>query len=159
MRDRINSLVKKREGFRPFAPAVAMEDASRIFDIAQGDEATYAHMLYITHVRPEYRVKLPATTHIDGSARVQTVAKEHNPRLWQLLKEFEKLSGLPVLLNTSYNVRGQPIVCTPQEAVDTFLFAKLDVLVAGNYLVVRTHAETVKAPTANSTLTASVSPK
>jgi len=93
-------------------------------------------MLYVTHVRNEYRDKLPATTHVDGSARIQTVSSEQNPRLWQLLNEFAKHSGLPVLLNTSFNVRGQPIVCTPQEGIETFLTAKLDVLVIGNFVVV-----------------------
>jgi len=136
MRERINGLVKKREAFRPFAPAVTKEAACRIFDIQPGDEDTYAHMLFVMPVRPSFREKLPAITHIDGSARAQTVAKGHNPRLWQLLNEFEKLSGLPVLLNTSFNVRGQPIVCTPKEALDTFLFAGLDVLVMGDYVVV-----------------------
>jgi carbamoyltransferase len=135
MRDRINRLVKKREAFRPFAPVVAKEAASRIFDIQAGDEHTFAHMLFVTPVRTEFREMLPAITHVDGSARAQTVSKEQNPRLWQLLTEFEKLSGLPILLNTSFNVKGQPIVCTPKEAVDTFIFAKLDVLVIGDYVV------------------------
>jgi len=136
MRDRINALVKKREAFRPFAPVVTREAAAHIFEIPEGQEDTYAHMLFVEQVRPEYRDRLPATTHVDGSARLQTVSREDNPRLWALLREFEKLSGLPVLLNTSFNVRGQPIVCTPQEALDTFLSAKLDVLVAGNCLVI-----------------------
>src|SRR5207249_1677476 len=74
MRDRINSLVKKREGFRPFAPVVTSERASHYFDIARGDEDTFAHMLFVTHVLPAYRGKLPAITHVDGSARVQTVS-------------------------------------------------------------------------------------
>ena len=136
MRDRINSLVKKREAFRPFAPVVTKEAAARIFDIHQGEEDTFAHMLFVTPVRLAFREKLPAVTHVDGSARAQTVAKEQNPRLWQLLTEFENLSGMPVLLNTSFNVKGQPIVCKPEEALDTFLFAKLDVLVMGDYVVV-----------------------
>jgi carbamoyltransferase len=135
MRDRINALVKKREAFRPFAPVVATEAASRVFDIQPGDEETFANMLFVMPVRPAFREKLPAITHVDGSARAQTVAKEQNPRLWQLLTEFEKRSGLPVLLNTSFNVKGQPIVCTPKEAVDTFIFAKLDLLVIGDYIV------------------------
>ena len=135
MRDRINSLVKKREAFRPFAPVVTKEAASRFFDITPGEEDTYAHMLFVTRVTPPHRKALPAVTHVDGSARAQTVSKEQNPRLWQLLNEFEKLSRLPVLLNTSFNVKGQPIVRTPKEAVDTFLFAKLDALVLGDYIV------------------------
>jgi len=135
MRDRINSLVKKREAFRPFAPVVTHESATNFFDIRPGDEDTYAHMLFVTQVRAPYREKLPAITHVDGSSRAQTVARENNPRLWELLTAFEKRSGLPVLLNTSFNVKGQPIVRTPQEALDTFLFARLDVLVMGNLVV------------------------
>ncbi len=143
MRDRINALVKKREAFRPFAPVVTAEAAAEIFEIQRGDEGTYAHMLFVTHVRPKYRSRLPATTHVDGSARAQTVSEEQNPRLWKLLNEFAALSNIPVLLNTSFNVRGQPIVCTPQEAIDTFLAAKLDLLVLGNYLVFPANTEAI----------------
>jgi carbamoyltransferase len=135
MRDKINGLVKKREGFRPFAPVVTMEDAGRYFDILPGDEETYSHMLYVTQVRAPYREKLPAITHVDGSARVQTVSKDQNSRLWRLLKEFQHLTDLPIILNTSFNVKGEPIVCTPQEAINTFRNANLDVLVLGDYLV------------------------
>jgi carbamoyltransferase len=136
MRGRINRLVKKREEFRPFAPAVTAEMAAQYFDIREGDESTYAHMLFVTQVRERYREQLPAITHVDGSARVQTVAKADQPRFWALLDEFGKLSGMPILLNTSFNVRGQPIVRTPVEAVDTFLSAELDALVIGDHLVV-----------------------
>jgi len=142
MRDRINALVKKREGFRPFAPVVTRERAAEVFDIPPGDEATFAHMLYVTHVRPAFRDKLPATTHVDGSARAQTVAFDENPNLYQLLKAFEAKTGVPVLLNTSFNVRGQPIVCTVREAVDTFIKANLDLLVVGHFLVVPRKKET-----------------
>ena len=135
MRDRINSLVKKREGFRPFAPVVTSEGARQYFDIAPGDEETFAHMLYVTQVLPAYRQKLPAVTHVDGSARVQTVSEEHNPRLWTLLKAFERITGLPIVLNTSFNVKGEPIVCTPREALNTFSNAHLDALVLGDHLV------------------------
>jgi carbamoyltransferase len=135
MRDRVNSLVKKREGFRPFAPVVTSEVARQYFDIAPGDEDSFAHMLYVTPVLPAYRQALPAVTHVDGSARVQTVSEEHNPRLWQLLKAFERVTGLPIILNTSFNVKGEPIVCTPREAINTFRNAQLDALVLGDYLV------------------------
>jgi carbamoyltransferase len=135
MRDKINALVKKREGFRPFAPIVTKEAAATYFDIQEGDEDTYAHMLLVTQVRPEFRDKLPAITHIDGSARVQTVSKENYPKLWELLRAFEALTGIPILLNTSFNVKGQPMICTPAEALDTFLFARLDVLVLEHCLV------------------------
>jgi carbamoyltransferase len=135
MRDRVNSLVKKREGFRPFAPVVTSEAAGRYFDIAPGEEDSFAHMLYVTQVCSAYRQNLPAITHVDGSARVQTVSEQHNPRLWNLLKAFERVTGLPIILNTSFNVKGEPIVCTPQEAIKTFRNAHLDVLVMGDYLV------------------------
>lgn len=138
MRERINLLVKKREDFRPFAPAVIAEEAARYFAVDRNDEATYAYMLFVTHVRAEYREQLPAITHVDGSARLQTVDRAQNERFWTLLSEFGKLSGMPVLLNTSFNVRGQPIVCNPKEAVDTFLDAGLDGLLIGNHLVLRT---------------------
>ncbi len=137
MRDRINALVKKREWFRPFAPAVTVEAASQYFEINEGDDAAYSFMLLVTQVREDYRKLLPAITHVDGSARVQTVSKEGNYRFWTLLNEFGRVSGIPLLLNTSFNVKGQPIVCTPTEAVDTFIFAKLDVLAIDNYLVIR----------------------
>lgn len=135
MRDRINALVKKREGFRPFAPVVKSESATRYFDIPSGDEETFAHMLLITQVRTEYQAHLPAITHIDGSARPQTVARDNYPQLWNLLDSFEGLTGLPILLNTSFNVKGQPIVCSPSEALDTFLFAGIHALVLGDYIV------------------------
>ena len=135
MRDRINRLVKKREGFRPFAPVVTKENARQFFVMASGEEGCFAHMLHVTHVQPAYRGKLPAVTHVDGSARVQTVSAEDNPRLWQLLKAFEHLTGLPMLLNTSFNVKGEPIVCTPQEGLNTFMNAHLDLLVMGEYLI------------------------
>jgi carbamoyltransferase len=137
MRDRINRLVKQREEFRPFAPAVTQEDATCYFEIEPGDEDLYAHMLFVSQVRPQYQDVLPAITHVDGSARVQTVARDDNWRFWSLLKAFERISGVPILVNTSFNVRGQPIVCTPQEAVGTFIAAGLDALVMGDYLVVR----------------------
>ena len=135
IRDKINKLIKKREGFRPFAPAVKVEAASQFFEIEKGDESIYAYMLFVTQVRKAYQEQLPAITHVDGSARVQTVCKKENPRFWNLLNVFGNLTGIPILLNTSFNVRGQPIVCTPFEAVETFLRAKLDVLVMGDYIV------------------------
>jgi carbamoyltransferase len=137
MRERLNRLVKQREDFRPFAPAVVAEAAAEYFEIERGDERLYAHMLFVMPVREPYRAQLPAITHVDGTARLQTVARESDPRFWSVLDEFGRLTGIPVLLNTSFNVRGQPIVCTPAEAVDTFFTANLDALVIGEYLVTR----------------------
>jgi carbamoyltransferase len=129
MRDRINAMVKKREAFRPFAPVVAEEHASEYFEIEPGDERLYAHMLFVAQVRPDWQGKLPAITHVDGSARLQTIRSEDSYLLWQLLAAFRELSGIPILLNTSLNVRGQPIVCTPAEAYEVFESTDLDVLV------------------------------
>lgn len=135
IRSRINKLVKKREGFRPFAPAVVAEDASRYFLIDPGNELTFREMLFVTRVRDPYIDQLPAVTHVDGSARVQTVFKDDNPRFWQLLKAMDRGSGYPILLNTSFNVAGQPIVRTPEDAVQTYVAAGLDALVLGPFLV------------------------
>jgi carbamoyltransferase len=135
MRNRVNMLIKKREGFRPFAPAVAAEAAHEYFEIPADDPETFAHMLFVMQVRMEWREKLKAITHVDGSGRVQTVTRETNPRFHQLLCDFREISGIPMVLNTSFNVKGQPIVCTPTEAIDTFLMADLQGLVIGNWLL------------------------
>ena len=137
MREHINRLVKKREGFRPFAPAVTLEAAPEYFEIDAGDDYLYAYMLCVTQVKAAWREQLPAITHVDGSARVQTVTSEGNPQFWQLLNKFKEVSGLPMLLNTSFNLRGQPIIRTPTEALDTFLASEIDLLVLGNYIVTR----------------------
>jgi carbamoyltransferase len=135
MRDHINELIKQREEFRPFAPAVVSESAGEYFEIADGKEDYYPYMLFVAQTRPQYRDQLGAVTHVDGSARLQTVAKQDNPRFWALLKQFEELTGLPVLLNTSFNLKGQPIVKDPAVALETFVVSNLDALVLGNYLV------------------------
>jgi carbamoyltransferase len=135
MRDRVNMLVKKRESFRPFAPAVTAEAAAEYFEIDEGDEGTYEHMLFTMPVRPEYRDRLPAITHVDGSARLQTVSRSGNEPFWLLLDAVGRITGMPIVLNTSFNVRGQPIVCTPEEAIRTFLLARLDALVIGDLLL------------------------
>lgn len=151
MRDRINALVKKRESFRPFAPAVTAEAAAGLFELDPEDVHMFAAMLFVAHVRDEHAVRMPATTHVDGSARVQTVSRTDNPRFWGLLRAFETRTGLPVLLNTSFNVAGQPIVRTPREAVDTFLDAGLDALVMDRLIIRRvgaadpSHAEETRA--------------
>ena len=135
MRNRVNMLIKKREGFRPFAPAVVADRAHEYFEISADDHETYAHMRFVMQVRAAYRDVLHAITHVDGSGRVQTVTEDANPRFHALLTAFGQLSGIPMLLNTSFNVKGQPIVCTPTEAIDTFLGAGLDGLVIGNWML------------------------
>ncbi len=131
MRERVNRLVKKREVFRPFAPAVLEERASEHF---QSRHPT-PFMLETTQVCSE--LALPAITHIDGSARVQTVSKSTSPRFWRLLRTFERLTGCPILLNTSFNLRGEPIVCTPKDALLCFASSGLDALVLESYVVLR----------------------
>jgi carbamoyltransferase len=136
-RDRVNALVKKRENFRPFAPAVLRHRAAELFDLVPGTEAMYENMLFVVQVRPDYLSKLPAVTHVDGSARVQVVSEYTNARFHALIRAFDTLTGVPVVLNTSFNVNNQPIVCTPAEAVETFLDARLDALAIGSFWVTR----------------------
>ena len=125
MKDILNSRVKHRQAFRPFAPIVLAERMKEIFE---GDEDS-PFMLIAKPVRPEWRDKIPAIVHVDGTARVQTVREATNPMLYRLLKEFEALTGVPVLINTSFNIKGEPIVETPQDAVNCFLTTGIDHLV------------------------------
>lgn len=131
MRDRINLNVKDRESFRPLAPVVPIEAANTYFD----GPAESPFMLLVSNVRPEYRQRLAAVTHTDGTARIQTVRVEDNPFLHELLVEYGRLSGIPVLLNTSLNLPGMPIVETPEDASDVFLQRPIDVLALGDVLV------------------------
>lgn len=131
MKDKINVEVKHREAYRPFAPSCTVEAASRFFETEVEDP----FMLKVCFVRPEVRDKLPAITHVDGSARLQTVHKVTNPRYHELLSRFGELSGAPVLLNTSFNIMGEPIVESPHHAIRCFFSTGLDVLVLGNYVI------------------------
>jgi carbamoyltransferase len=131
MRDRINALVKKREAFRPFAPAVLAAEAHRHFDL----DHPSPFMLETCQVRST--LDLPAITHVDGSARVQTVDAETSPRFARLLEAFLALTGCPILLNTSFNLRGEPIVCTPIDAILCFIRSDIDCLVLEDYVIDR----------------------
>jgi carbamoyltransferase len=133
MKDTVNLRVKRREGFRPFAPAVPLEDADRFFE----DARPSPFMLFAFRVRPEARALLGAVTHVDGTARVQTVDAREHPRFHRLLRAFGARTGVPVLLNTSMNVRGEPLVCRPEEAVACFLGTELDALVLGDLVAVK----------------------
>ena len=133
MKSKINERVKHRESFRPFAPAVPADCSGRFFDLTGVGNSPF--MLFAVPVRE--REAIPAVTHVDGSSRVQTVSRESNPLFWALLKEFGNLTGVPVLLNTSFNVNGEPIVCTPGDALRCFLSTEIDLLVMGDYLVRR----------------------
>jgi carbamoyltransferase len=131
--DKINALVKNREPFRPFAPAVTLDNAPRFFDMEPGLQSPY--MLVTFPTKKEEQDIIPGVVHVDGSARVQTVTRDHNPRYFDLIKCFEDLTGLPVLLNTSFNRAGEPIVNTPEDAVQCFIAGRLDALVLEDYLV------------------------
>lgn len=135
MRDRINAMVKMREAFRPFAPAVTLETAHRWFDIPAGAELPY--MILIVEVREEFRATLPAVTHVDGTARVQTVTAHDNPEFHALLRAVGVTTMREMLLNTSFNVKGQPIVNTPREAIETYLRTGIDHLFLDDTLVSR----------------------
>lgn len=134
-KDRINLAIKKRQNYRPFAPAVTAEEAHRYFVLNAGEE--YPYMTMLTRVREEAMKRLPAVTHVDGTARVQTVDHTHNPAFHHLLTRLKSLTGVPVVLNTSYNVNHQPIVCTAAEAVDTFVEMGIDALYIANARVTR----------------------
>ena len=133
MRDRINAMVKMREAFRPFAPAVSLEQVHDWFKVPRGTELPY--MIVNVDVREAHRASLPAVTHVNGSARVQTVAKEDNRDFHILLEEVGKLTGREMVLNTSFNVKGQPIVNTPREALATFLGTGIEFLFLEDVLV------------------------
>ncbi len=150
MQKKLNLKIKYRESFRPFAPSVLDEEAASLFDIPTDSP----YMLYVfpiaSYIRKDVpenydsldlqmklyteRSQLPAITHVDFSARIQTVHKETNPRYWTLLKAFKEITGYAVLINTSFNVRGEPIVCTPDDAYQCFMRTEMDYLVMGNYL-------------------------
>lgn len=145
MKDILNSRVKHRQAFRPFAPIVLAERMKEIFE---GDEDS-PFMLIAKPVRPEWRDRIPAIVHVDGTARVQTVREATNPMLYRLLKEFEALTGVPVLINTSFNIKGEPIVETPLDAVNCFLTTGIDHLVIHDTVVSKAAMHKVVAPLVN----------
>jgi carbamoyltransferase len=133
MKDILNLRVKHREPFRPFAPVVLEERAAEYFDLPGNSP----FMLLSPRVRDDKKAVIPAVTHVDGTARVQTVSRESNPLLWRLVSAFADKTGVPVIINTSFNLRGEPVVCAPQDALRTFLATEMDYLVLGNFLVTR----------------------
>ena len=132
MKDILNDRIKKREPFRPFAPSILEERVGDYFEQTHPAPT----MLMVYQVRPERRAEIPAVTHVDGSGRLQTVSREVNARYYQLISDFAELSGVPVLLNTSFN-ENEPIVCTPDHAIDCFLKTRMDALYIGNHAVRR----------------------
>jgi carbamoyltransferase len=151
MQKKLNLKIKYREGFRPFAPSVLEEEIQTYFEL----DRPSPYMLLVAPIRAEKRIPapndyhekglyerlyflrsdIPSITHIDYSARIQSVSKDVNPRYWQLIREFKTLTGYGVVVNTSFNVRGEPIVCTPQDAYRCFMRTEMDYLVMGNYML------------------------
>ncbi|MBF0385940.1 MAG: carbamoyl transferase, partial [Candidatus Omnitrophica bacterium] len=132
MKDKLNSRVKKREFFRPFAPSILEERVFEYFNMPKDQMSPY--MILIGDVREDKRNIIPAVTHADGTARVHTVSRKSNLKYWNLIAEFEKITGVPVLLNTSFN-ENEPIVCTPEDAINCFLRTEFDVLSIGNFVL------------------------
>lgn len=133
MKDYINQKVKFREMFRPFAPSVLWEYQKEYFDL----DIPSPYMLMVSNIfRDKWHV-IPAVTHVDGSGRLQTVMKELNPRFYRLINEFYKLTGVPIVLNTSFNIKGEPIVETPQDAIKCFLGTGIDILFIHDYKLIK----------------------
>jgi carbamoyltransferase len=137
MKDRVNEVVKFREGWRPFAPACLAERASEYFVNAYPSP----FMILTFDVKPDKRSVIPAVTHADNTARLQTVQRDVNPEFWHLISEFDRITGVPVVMNTSFNLRGEPIVCTPKDALRTFYSSGMDFLVLGHYVLAKEHLQ------------------
>ena len=135
IKDVVNKAVKYRENFRPFAPAVISEFSSKIFNLNSNDNIYFMEKAVM--VKNSWKKRIPGVTHVDGSARVQTVEKSVNPKFYELIEEFHKITEVPLLLNTSFNLNGEPIVCTPNDAIRTFYSCGLDVLVLGKYIILK----------------------
>lgn len=134
MKDIVNIKIKFRQPFRPFAPSVLLERTGELFDLPEPERRAPARfMLYVVPVRrPDV---IPAVTHVDGSGRLQTVSRDVAPRYYRLIETFEEATGVPAVLNTSFNLKGEPIVRTPDEAIRTFSRSEMDLLVLDNYIV------------------------
>ena len=132
IKDILNLKIKRRESFRPFAPSILREHVAEWFET--DDDVPF--MMQVYQIREAKRTLIPAVTHVDGSGRLQTVTQDTNPRYYALIEAFRELAGVPMVLNTSFN-ENEPVVCTPQEALDCFLRTKMDVLVMEDWLVGR----------------------
>jgi carbamoyltransferase len=135
MKDKVNSAVKYREAFRPFAPSILEEAREEYFDIEKNTFVPFMEKVYM--IKKEKQKLLPAVTHVDGSGRLQTVNKEVNPKYYKLISEFNKITGVPIILNTSFNLNGEPIVCSPKDAIRTFYSCGLHILILGNYVITK----------------------
>jgi carbamoyltransferase len=133
MKDILNQKIKRRESFRPFAPSILREAVTAWFET--DDDVPFMEKVFV--IREEKREQIPAVVHVDGTGRLQTVTRQSNSRYYRLIETFWRLTGVPMLLNTSFN-ENEPIVCRPEEALDCFLRTRMDVLVLGNWYLART---------------------
>jgi len=133
MKDKVNATIKYREEFRPFAPSILADHVEEYFLTDGAPEVSFMEKVFL--IRPEKRALIPAVTHIDGTGRLQSVSEEANPLYHKLISAFQALTGIPVVLNTSFNIKGEPIVCRPDDAIRTFFTSGLDCLVIGSFLV------------------------
>ncbi len=133
MKDRLNASVKNRESFRPFAPAILRSRVEEFFEVVGTPDVPFMERVYM--VRPEKRSLIPAAIHVDGSGRLQTVEEKGSPRFFRLIAEFDRITGVPVVVNTSFNLNGEPIVCTPTDAIRTFYSSGLDALALGDFVI------------------------
>jgi carbamoyltransferase len=132
MKDILNRKIKRRESFRPFAPSILREATAEWFEV--DDDVPF--MMQVYPIRADKRAAIPAVTHVDGSGRLQTVTRAANPRYYRLIEAFRAITGVPLVLNTSFN-ENEPVVCTPAEALDCFLRTRMDLLAIGDFLVSR----------------------
>jgi carbamoyltransferase len=132
MKDILNLKIKRRESFRPFAPSILKEHTADWFE----EDGDVPFMMQVYQIREEKRPLIPAVTHVDGSGRLQTVYRETNPRYWHLIDAFRESTGVPMVLNTSFN-ENEPVVCRPAEALDCFLRTRMDLLVLGDWVIQR----------------------
>ena len=137
MKEILNVKVKHREPFRPFAPVVCVEDTEKYFVCDNPVPLPTDFMLMVYPVQKDKREIIPAVTHVDGSGRLQTIRKDQNPRYYSLIKKFGELTGVPILINTSYNIRGEPIVFTPYDAYRCMMGTGIDCLVMENCIIKR----------------------
>ncbi len=132
MKEILNLKIKRRESFRPFAPSILRESVKDWFET----DYDVPFMLQVYQIRKEKRNEIPAVTHVNGSGRLQTITEQQNPSYYNLIKEFEKITGVPIVLNTSFN-ENEPVICHPKEALNCFLRTKMGVLVLGKWVVRR----------------------
>ena len=133
----LNLKVKHREKFRPFAPVICVDDAKKYFSCDNPVPEPTDYMLMVYPIKKQYHKKIPAVTHVDGSGRLQTIRKDQNKLYYNLIKDFEKHSNTPILINTSFNIRGEPIVCEPKHAYKCMMGTGIDYLIMGKFLIKR----------------------